>query len=73
MMPYLALDDTRPEAMARLVQQAQRDADLTKSRCDDPHSQEGRLICALMNDLPEMPAAGADWVRPSVTGRSQGA
>ena len=73
MMPYLALDDTRPEAMARLVQQAQRDADLTKSRCDDPHSQEGRLICALMNDLPEMPAAGADWVRPSVAGRSQGA
>jgi len=65
MMPYLALDDTRPEAMTRLVQQAHRDADLTKSWCDDPNSQEGRLICALMNDLPAMPATGADWVRPS--------
>lgn len=63
MMPYLALDDTRPEAMDRLVAQANTDADLTKSACDDPHSEDGRMIRRLMNDLPAMPATGAVWDR----------
>jgi predicted acylesterase/phospholipase RssA len=58
MMPYLALDDTRPEAMDRLVGQAHTDADLTKSSCDDPNSADGRMIHRLMNELPPMPATG---------------
>ncbi len=61
MMPYLALDDTRPEAMNRLVGQAHTDADLTKSACDDPNSEDGRMIQRLMHDLPGMPATGAVW------------
>lgn len=63
MMPYLALDDTRTEAMDRLVAQANTDADLTKSACDDHNSEDGRMIRRLMNDLPAMPATGAVWDR----------
>lgn len=63
MMPYLALDDTRSEAMDRLVAQANTDADLTKSACDDPNNEDGRMIRRLMNDLPAMPVAGAVWDR----------
>ena len=65
MMPYLALDDTRPEAMDRLVGQAHTDADLTKSSCDDPNSADGRMIHRLMNELPAMPATGVVWDRVS--------
>lgn len=61
MMPYLALDDTRPEAMDRLVGQAHTDADLTKSACDDVNSEDGRMIRRLMSELPVMPASGAVW------------
>ena len=42
MMPYLALDDTRQEAMNRLMAQAHTDADLTKSVCDDLNSEDAR-------------------------------
>ena len=65
MMPFLALDDTRPEAMDRLVAQAHTDADLTKSACDDPNSDDGRMIRRLLNELPAMPATGAVWDRVS--------
>lgn len=65
MMPYLALDDTRQEAMDRLVQQAHTDADLTKSACDDLRNADGAMILRLMNDLPAMPVTGAVWDRPS--------
>lgn len=65
MMPYLALDDTRPEAMDRLVGQANTDADLTKSACDDLNNEDGRMIRRLMHDLPAMPATGAVWDRVS--------
>jgi len=61
MMPYLALDDTRSEAMDRLVQQAHTDADLTKSACDDRGNADGAMILRLMNELPAMPATGAVW------------
>ncbi|MFC3692515.1 hypothetical protein ACFOWB_09855 [Chenggangzhangella methanolivorans] len=71
MMPYLALDDTRPEAMDRLVGQAHTDADLTKSACDDLNSDDGRMIRRLMNDLPPMPATGAVW-RPAPTDNQKG-
>jgi len=47
MMPYLALDDTRPEAMDRLVHQAHTDADLTKSACDDRNNSDGAMILGL--------------------------
>jgi len=69
MMPYLALDDTRPEAMDRLVAQAHTDADLTKSVCDDPNDEGGRMIRCLLNELPAMPATGAVWDR--VTARDR--
>jgi hypothetical protein len=64
MMQFLALDDTRPEAMDRLIGQAHTDADLTKSSCDDPNSEDGRMIRCLMTELPAMPATGAVWDRP---------
>ena len=65
MTPFLALDDARPEAMDRLIAQAHTDADLTKSACDDPNGNDGRMICRLMNELPAMPATGAVWDRVS--------
>ncbi len=61
MMPYLALDDARKAAVDRLIQQANSDADVTKSACDDPNNPDGRMVRALMMDLPAMPAAGVDW------------
>ena len=67
MMPYLALDDTRPEAMDRLIGQAHTDADLTKSVCDDTNSEDGKMIQRLMYELPAMPASGAVWDRVSVS------
>ena len=69
MMPYLALDDTRPEAGKRLMAQAHTDADLTKSVCDDPNSEDGKMIRRLMNELPAMPATGAVWDRASVNNK----
>ena len=51
MMPYLSLDDTRPEAMERLVTQAHSDADLTRSACDDPQNSKGQAIKALLDSL----------------------
>lgn len=67
MMPFLALDDTRPEAMDRLIGQANTDADLTKSSCDDPNSADGQMIRRLMTELPAMPATGAVWDRPTTS------
>ena len=66
MMPYLALDDTRKEAMDRLTTQANTDADLTKSVCDDSSSEDGKMIRRLMYELPAMPTTGAVWDRVSV-------
>lgn len=64
MIPYLALDDTRVEAMDRLVEQARCDADMTKSACDDPSNPSGALIRRLMHDAPPMAASGAEWTIP---------
>ena len=61
MMPYLALDDARKAAVDRLIQQANSDADVTKSACDDPNNVDGRMVRALMMSLPTMPATGVDW------------
>lgn len=54
MMPYLALDDTRTEAMDRLTTQAHTDADLTMSACDDPTDASGGKIKALLESLPRL-------------------
>jgi hypothetical protein len=55
LVPYLGLDDTRPEAIAALVNQARTDADMTNSKCmytaRDP---EAALICGLFSDAPEL-------------------
>ena len=66
MMPYLAIDDTRQEAMDRLMAQAHTDADLTKSFCDDPNNEDGKMIRRLMNELPAMPASGVVWDQVSL-------
>jgi predicted acylesterase/phospholipase RssA len=58
MMKYLALDDARPEAVKRLIQQASNDADLAKSACDDPNNSDGRMVKALMMSLSAMPKTG---------------
>ena len=57
MMAYLALDDSREEAMHRLVQQAHTDADMTRSACDDPMNSEGQLIRAMLESLPPLDPA----------------
>jgi uncharacterized protein len=57
-MKFLALDDARPQAVRRLIQQARIDADLAKSACDDPNNSDGRMVRALMMGLPAMPKTG---------------
>ncbi|MNL85841.1 hypothetical protein D3C87_2143090 [compost metagenome] len=47
--------------MQRLIQQANSDADITKSACDDARNPDGQMVKALMMDLPPMPATGFDW------------
>ncbi|QEP30354.1 patatin-like phospholipase family protein [Pukyongiella litopenaei] len=54
MMTYLALDDTRAEAMDRLTAQAHTDADLTMSARDDPRDPSGSRIKALLESLPAL-------------------
>lgn len=61
MMRFLALDDAREAAMSRLIQQADIDADVTKSASDDAENADGRLVRSLMMDLPPMPSKGVDW------------
>lgn len=57
MMPFLGLDDSREEAMDRLVTQAQTDADLTRSNCDDPNNADGAMTRRMLASLPPLPAA----------------
>lgn len=54
LMPYLELDDTRPEAIEALVNQARTDADMTNSRCGDPTNADGQLICRLFSEAPAL-------------------
>jgi hypothetical protein len=55
LIPYLSLDETRPEAMNALINQARTDADMTNSKCayrdTDP---EAALICALFESAPSL-------------------
>ena len=54
LMQYLDLDDTRPEAVEALVNQARSDADMTNSLCSDPTSRDGQLIQRLFMEAPEV-------------------
>jgi hypothetical protein len=53
LIPYLGLDETRPEAVDALINQARSDADMTNSKCAyadaDP---EAALICSLFDSVP---------------------
>ena len=51
-MPYLDLDETSEKGMQVLVEQAQEDVSLTLSVCDRAANGEGKLLAALLNDLP---------------------
>jgi uncharacterized protein len=55
LIPFLGLDDIRPEAIAALINQARTDADMTNSKCmyaeADP---EAARICGLFSDAPEL-------------------
>ena len=55
LIPYLGLDETRPEAIEALINQARTDADMTNSKCayadTDP---EAALICALFESAPPL-------------------
>lgn len=56
LLPYLALDDTRDEAMDALIDQARTDADMTNSKCAyRATDREAELICALFESAPERP------------------
>ena len=53
LIPYLGLDDTRPEAIAALINQARTDADMTNSKCAyQERDPEAALICSLFQSAP---------------------
>jgi hypothetical protein len=55
LIPYLGLDETRPEAFEALINQARTDADMTNSKCsyaDKDH--EAALICSLFESAPQV-------------------
>lgn len=53
LIPYLGLDDTRPEAIQALVNQARTDADMTNSKCAYASSDpEAARICSLFSSAP---------------------
>lgn len=52
LQPFLDLDDTSEAAGRALVAQAQRDVEMTNSRCNDPTDYEGRLVNELLMQVP---------------------
>ncbi len=54
-MPYLDLDETRPQAVIALINQAHHDANMTNSACGDPTNKDGQSICRLFLGLPVAP------------------
>jgi hypothetical protein len=54
LIPHLGLDDTSPEAMQALINQARTDADMTNSCCANPDA-EAAMICALFENAPLLP------------------
>jgi hypothetical protein len=52
-IPYLSLDETRPEAISALINQARTDADMTNSKCAyADKGAEVALICSLFDTVP---------------------
>jgi len=56
LMPYLDLDDTRPEAADALINQARSDADMTNSKCGDPSHRDGQYVKRLFMETPVLQA-----------------
>ncbi|WP_114947569.1 CBASS cGAMP-activated phospholipase [Microvirga calopogonii] len=54
LVPHLELDNTTKAAFDALINQARTDADMTNSKCGDPTSREGRIICSVFDDAPAM-------------------
>lgn len=53
LIPYLGLDEARPEAMSALINQARTDADMTNSKCAYvDRDVEAALICSLFDAAP---------------------
>ncbi|SEE66259.1 Patatin-like phospholipase [Rhizobiales bacterium GAS188] len=53
LIPYLGLDDARPEALNALINQARTDADMTNSKCAYRESDpDAELICSLFEAAP---------------------
>ena len=53
LIPYLGLDETRPEAVQALINQARTDADMTNSKCAYAETDaEAALICSLFTSAP---------------------
>jgi hypothetical protein len=53
LIPYLGLDETRPEAIEALINQARTDADMTNSKCAYADADfEAALICGLFESAP---------------------
>ena len=75
LIPYLGLDETRPEAINALINQARTDADMLNSKCayadTDP---EAALICSLFESAPERtdPPVSRKLVRESNSAEARG-
>jgi hypothetical protein len=55
LVPYLGLDEKRPEAVQALINQARTDADMTNSKCSYIDTDaEAALICSLFNTAPPL-------------------
>lgn len=71
LVPYLGLDETRPEAVQALVNQARTDADMTNSRCAYADSDsEAALICALFDSVPPRAEPFVSSTSPGATNES---
>ena len=57
-LPYLDLDETSEEGMRVLADQAIQDVSLTLSVCDRAADENGKLLAALLKDLPREASNG---------------
>ncbi|MDO8433953.1 MAG: patatin-like phospholipase family protein [Candidatus Binatus sp.] len=55
LMEFLGLDDTRPEAVAALINQARTDANMANSHCGDLANPQGQLMARLFMEAPPRP------------------
>lgn len=52
LLQYLDLDETRPEALDALIQQARSDVNMTNSSCNDSNDRDGQLVQKLFMEMP---------------------